>query len=55
MYNRQIQQFFGVQIITDEFTVHTDINHVERMDAVLIVDVDALIDICLLYTSYVPE
>ena len=40
-----IKQFLRVQIIADDFSVHTDINHIERMDAVLIINVHALVDV----------
>ena len=34
-----------IQIIADNLTVHSDINHVERMDAVPVIHIDTVVDV----------
>ena len=51
VYKRQdiIQHLFRIQIIADNLTVHSDINHVERMDAVPVIHIDTVVDLSLIH------
>ncbi len=40
-----IQHLFGVQIVADDLPIHADVNHVERMDTVAVIRIDAVIDV----------
>ena len=40
-----VQQLFGVQVIADDLTLFTDVDHVKRVNAVTVVDINAVVDV----------